>query len=75
MRTEDTPVPEEHLAPGQALWDLVTAHREGLRAEAIPGTLAVGRAAAAARAVAIAELGDAHGAALGALLGVLRDES
>ena len=73
VRTEDTPVPEEHLAPALALWDLVTAHREGLRTEAAPGWLAVSRAAAAARAVAIAELGDAHGAALAALLGVLRD--
>lgn len=71
--TEDAPVPEERLASAQALWDLLTAHREGLRREAIPGMLAVGRAAAAARAMAITELGDAHGTALTALLGVLRD--
>lgn len=73
IRTEDTPVPQEHLADAQALWDLLTAHLEGLRTETIPGTLAVSRAAAAARALAISELGDAHGAALSALLGVLRD--
>ncbi|WP_371583124.1 LuxR C-terminal-related transcriptional regulator [Streptomyces sp. NBC_01314] len=73
IRTEDTPVPEEHLTPAQLMWDLVTAHREGLRSEALPGSLAASRAAAAARAAAIAELGDAHGAALTALLGVLRD--
>lgn len=73
VRTEDTPLPDECLTPAQALWDLLTAHREGLRTEPIPGTLAVSRAAAAARAVAIAELGDAHGVALSALLGVLRD--
>ncbi|MEV7388090.1 MULTISPECIES: LuxR C-terminal-related transcriptional regulator [unclassified Streptomyces] len=75
VRTEDTPVPEEHLASAQALWDLVTAYREGLRSEALPGSLAASRAAAAARAVAIAELRDAHGAALTALLGVLRDRT
>lgn len=75
VRTEDTPVPEELLTPAQALWDAVTAHREGLRNEAIPATLAVSRAAAAARAVAIADLGDAYGTALTALLGVLRDRA
>jgi len=75
VRTEDTPVPEEHLAPALAIWDMVTAHREGLLNEAAPEWLAVSRAASAARAVAIADLGDAHGAALTALLGVLRDRS
>jgi DNA-binding CsgD family transcriptional regulator len=73
VRAEDTPVPAEHLAPAQALWDLLTAHREGMRSEPMPGTLGVSRAASAARAIALAELGDAHGAALTALLGVLRD--
>ncbi|MEU2289037.1 hypothetical protein ABZ614_45415 [Streptomyces sp. NPDC013178] len=42
-------------------------------AEPMPGALAASRAAAAARAVALSELGDAHAAALTALLGVLRD--
>ncbi|MEU0075557.1 LuxR C-terminal-related transcriptional regulator [Streptomyces sp. NPDC006332] len=75
VRTEDTPVPEEHLVPAQLLWDLVSAHREGLRTEALPGSLAASRAAAAARAAAIAELGDAHGGVLTALLGILRDRT
>ncbi|MFE1837813.1 LuxR C-terminal-related transcriptional regulator [Streptomyces sviceus] len=75
VRTEDTPVPEEHLTSARALWDLVTAYREGLHSEPLPGSPATARAAAAARAVAIAELRDAHGAALTALLGVLRDRA
>ncbi len=60
------------MAAARTLWDLVTAHRDRMAAEAVPGTLAQSRAAAAARATAIAELVDAHGAALSALLGVLR---
>ncbi|CAM5694247.1 LuxR family transcriptional regulator OS=Streptomyces griseorubiginosus OX=67304 GN=AQJ54_40760 PE=4 SV=1 [Streptomyces griseorubiginosus] len=64
VRTEDTPVPEEYVTPARALWDLVTAYREGLRSEPM-----------AASCVAIAELRDAHGAALTALLGVLRDRA
>jgi DNA-binding CsgD family transcriptional regulator len=75
VRTEDTPVPEEDQVAALAIWDMVTAHREGLRNEAAPEWLAVSRAASAARAVAIADLGDAHGAALTALIGVLRDRS
>lgn len=75
LRAEDTPVPEELLAPAQALFDVVTAHVEGLRNEAVPATLAVSRAAAAARAVTISDLGDAYGTALTALLGVLRDRT
>ncbi|MEU1193986.1 LuxR C-terminal-related transcriptional regulator [Streptomyces sp. NPDC005859] len=75
VRTEDTPVPEEHLTPAQLLWDLVAAHRDGLRTEALPGSLAASRAAAAARAAAIAELRDAHGGVLTALLGILRDRT
>ncbi|WP_371664658.1 LuxR C-terminal-related transcriptional regulator [Streptomyces sp. NBC_00280] len=75
IRTEDTAVPEEHLAPAQLLWDLVTAHRDGVRTETLPGSLAASRAAAAARAAAIAELRDTHGGVLTALLGVLRDRA
>lgn len=75
LRTDDTPLPDEQLAPAQALWDLVTAHMEGLRNEAVPATLAVSRAAAAARATTIADLGDAYGTALTTLLGVLRDRT
>lgn len=75
LRTDDTPIPEEPLATAQALWDLLTAHRVGLQTDVVPGTLAVSRAAAAARGLAISELGDAHAAALGALLRVLRDRN
>lgn len=71
---EDAAVPQEYLGPAQVLWDLLTAHRVGLQTEAVaPGALAVSRAAAAARAMAISELGDAHGGALNGLLAVLRD--
>lgn len=75
VRTDGSPVPDEHVMSAQGLWDLVTAYREGLRSEPLPGSLAASRAAAAARAVAIAELRDAHGAALTTLLGVLRDRA
>jgi DNA-binding CsgD family transcriptional regulator len=75
LREDDTPVPDEVLARALALWDLVTAHMEGLRNEAVPATLAVSRAAAAARATTIADLGDAYGTALTSLLGVLRDRT
>lgn len=73
--TEDTPVPDNEQQRALAMWDMVTAHREGLRNEAAPEWLAVSRAASAARAVAISDLGDAHRAGLTALLGVLRDRS
>lgn len=73
LRTDDTPVAEEVLTQAFALWNVVTAYMEGMRNEAVPATLAVSRAAAAARAVAISDLGDAYGASLTALLGVLRD--
>ncbi|NBM20350.1 LuxR C-terminal-related transcriptional regulator [Streptomyces sp. GC420] len=72
VRTDDAPVPGPHLTSVQALWDLVTAHRDRMSQEAVPGQLAQSRAAAGARATAIAELVDAHGATLSALLGVLR---
>ncbi|MBI0383759.1 helix-turn-helix transcriptional regulator, partial [Streptomyces albiflaviniger] len=72
VRTGETPVQAGALAAARALWDLVTAHRDRMAAEALPGALGQSRAAAAARATAIAELVDAHGAALSALLGVLR---
>ncbi|MDX8028640.1 LuxR C-terminal-related transcriptional regulator [Lentzea sp. BCCO 10_0856] len=75
LRAEDTPVPEELLAPARALFDVVTAHMEGLRNEAVPATLAVSRAAAAARAMTISDLGDAYGTVLTALLDVLRDRT
>ncbi|MFK0106695.1 LuxR C-terminal-related transcriptional regulator [Streptomyces sp. NPDC091217] len=74
LRTEDTPVPEEQLALVQALWDLLTAHRAGVQTDVVPtGRLATSRAAAAARAMAISELGETHEAALTSLLHTLRD--
>lgn len=75
LRTDDTPVPLEVLTSAKALWDVVTAHMEGLRNEAVPATLAVSRAAAAARAVAISDLSDAYGASLSSMLSALRDRS
>ena len=75
LRTDDAPVPLEVLTSANALWDVVTAHMEGLRNEAVPATLAVSRAAAAARAVAISDLSDAYGASLGSMLSVLRDRT
>ncbi|WP_438293175.1 LuxR C-terminal-related transcriptional regulator [Streptomyces sp. HUAS TT7] len=58
----------------QHLWDLVTGHRARLAIEAVPGTLVQSRSTAAERARVIAELGEAHEAALTALLGVLRSK-
>ncbi|WP_305885200.1 LuxR C-terminal-related transcriptional regulator [Lentzea sp. HUAS12] len=75
LRTDDTPVPLEVLTSAKALWDVVTAHMEGLRNEAVPATLAVSRAAAAARAVAISDLSDAYGASLSSMLSALRDRA
>ncbi|SEQ98161.1 helix-turn-helix transcriptional regulator [Lentzea albida] len=75
LRTDDTPIPLEVLTSAKALWDVVTAHMEGLRNEAVPATLAVSRAAAAARAVAISDLSDAYGASLSSMLTALRDRA
>ncbi|WP_275412844.1 helix-turn-helix transcriptional regulator [Planotetraspora phitsanulokensis] len=75
VRSDDICLSAEQLVPAQALWDLLSAHGEGLRTEPTSGELAVSRAAAAARAAAISELVDAHGAALTGLLGVLRDRA
>ncbi|MET8228941.1 LuxR C-terminal-related transcriptional regulator [Streptomyces sp. NPDC004082] len=59
----------------QALWDLVTSHVDRLAAEAVPGALARSRTAADTRARVIAELGEAHAAALTGMLGVLRSRA
>lgn len=58
--TQDASLPEERLTPAHPLWDLLTAHREGTRTERFPGTLAGSRTAAAGRALAVSEHGDAH---------------
>ncbi|WP_093799769.1 response regulator transcription factor family protein [Streptomyces sp. Wb2n-11] len=72
VRTEDVPVPEADATAVQAFWDLVTGRPGHLSTEAVPGPLAQSRTAAGERARAIAELSEAHAAALTALLGVLR---
>ncbi|MCX5381727.1 response regulator transcription factor family protein [Streptomyces sp. NBC_00083] len=59
----------------QHLWDLASGHRARISIEAVPGALAQSRSTAAERARVIAELGEAHEAALTALLGVLRARS
>ncbi|MFG3284240.1 LuxR C-terminal-related transcriptional regulator [Streptomyces sp. NPDC048111] len=59
----------------QRLWDLATGHRARMAVEAVPGPLAQSRSTAAERARVIAELGEAHEAALTALLGVLRSRN
>ncbi|WP_324615800.1 LuxR C-terminal-related transcriptional regulator [Streptomyces sp. NRRL S-118] len=66
---------EAAVALVQALWDLVTSHFDRLAAEAVPGALARSRTAAGTRARVIAELGEAHAAALTSLLGVLRSRT
>ncbi|WP_236243219.1 LuxR C-terminal-related transcriptional regulator [Streptomyces sp. CC228A] len=72
VRPDGSPVGPEALAVVQALWDLVTGHFERFAVEAEPGALARSVAAAGTRARVIAELGEAHAAALTGLLGVLR---
>ncbi len=72
--------PSGVLTPSEAeivqhLWDLVTGHRHRLTLEAVPGAVAQSRSTAAERARVIAELGEAHEAALTALLGVLRSKA
>ncbi|WP_329119211.1 helix-turn-helix transcriptional regulator [Streptomyces sp. NBC_01465] len=72
VRDEDAAPVAAGLDDVQALWDLVTAHSERFTTEAIPVNMARSRATASERARIIAELGDAHAAALTGLLGVLR---
>ncbi|MGP3952916.1 LuxR C-terminal-related transcriptional regulator [Streptomyces sp. 7N604] len=75
VRTDDSALPPAVTALAQTLWDLVTAHRDRMTAEAVPGVLAQSRVAADTRARTIAELGDAHEATLTGLLGVLRSRA
>ncbi|MFI5801722.1 LuxR C-terminal-related transcriptional regulator [Streptomyces sp. NPDC051561] len=65
----------EPLALVQALWDLVTAHLDRVAIEAPPGLMWQSRAVAGERARVIAELSEAHTAALTGLLGVLRSRT
>ncbi|MFE0172439.1 LuxR C-terminal-related transcriptional regulator [Streptomyces sp. NPDC059002] len=72
IREQPGPLDTTAIDIARALWDLVTSHLDRLAAEAVPGTLAQSRAAAGARARAVAEAGEAHAAVLTGLLGVLR---
>jgi DNA-binding CsgD family transcriptional regulator len=69
---DERPLDAEHTGTVQALWDLITSHLDRLSTQSVPGALAQSRAAAGARTRAVAELGEAHAAALAGLLGVLR---
>ncbi|WP_328318870.1 helix-turn-helix transcriptional regulator [Streptomyces sp. NBC_00388] len=69
------PLSGDALATVLALWDLVSSHTDRMAVEAVPGPTAQSRATAAERSRIIAELGDAHEAALTGLLGVLRSRS
>ncbi|QHC54528.1 helix-turn-helix transcriptional regulator [Rathayibacter tanaceti] len=75
IRTDEEPIDPDDIRAAVGLWEVVTAHRDGLRNEAAPEWLAISRAAASARAVALAELGDAHSVLLTALVAVLRDRT
>ncbi|WP_329063453.1 LuxR C-terminal-related transcriptional regulator [Streptomyces sp. NBC_01429] len=75
-------VPDDGVVPDaavrgtvQQLWDLACLHLAGYAAQAHPEPLAGNRAAAGERARVIAELTDAHTAALTAMLGALRSRT
>ncbi|MFI6444081.1 LuxR C-terminal-related transcriptional regulator [Kitasatospora sp. NPDC050543] len=72
VRTRSERLPERTLAIVQRIWDLFTVHANHRAADAAPVQAATSRAAAGARARAIAELTDAHASALSAILGTLR---
>ncbi|MFC4030800.1 LuxR C-terminal-related transcriptional regulator [Streptomyces polygonati] len=72
VRTSGEPLPEPVAGVVQGLWDLVTVHTARRTSDAEPAQAAVSRAAASARARAIAELTDAHSTALFSILGTLR---
>lgn len=72
VRTGAEPLGAQALAVVQQVWELVTAHSHHRSADADPAHAAVSRAAAGARARAIAELSDAHASTLSAVLGTLR---
>lgn len=70
---DDEPVDPTAAEYAQWLWDLSTAHMFRLTQESEPSVVAQSRAVALARSTAIAELSEAHAAALATLLGVLRN--
>lgn len=72
----DGVVPEPHTQHVvQRLWDLISLRLSGYAAQANPVPLAGNRIAAQERARVIAELTDAHAAALSAMLGALRSRA
>ncbi|MFJ2635407.1 LuxR C-terminal-related transcriptional regulator [Streptomyces sp. NPDC087422] len=75
VRSSAEPLDADVTAVAQGLWDLVTVNQERRMAEAGPTQAASSRAAAAARARAIAKLTDAHSSVLSAILGTLRAAS
>lgn len=75
VRSAAEPLDADVTAVVQGLWDLVTVNQGRRMAEAGPTQAASSRAAAGARARAIAELTDAHSSALSAILGTLRAAS
>ncbi|GAA2148974.1 response regulator transcription factor [Kitasatospora kazusensis] len=72
VRAAAEPVAPGALAVLQQLCDLVIAHSDHRATDAAPSLAAVARAAANARARAIAEFTGTHSAALGAILAPLR---
>ncbi|GAA1405009.1 response regulator transcription factor [Kitasatospora putterlickiae] len=66
------PLPDQPLRVLQQLWELLTAHFHHRAVDAAPANAAASRASASTRARTIAELGDAHAAALSAILAPLR---
>jgi DNA-binding CsgD family transcriptional regulator len=70
---DDQPADPVAAEYAQSLWDLATAHMFRLTKESEPSVVAQSRAVAMARSTAIAELSEAHAAALATLLGVLRN--
>ncbi|MFI9586563.1 hybrid sensor histidine kinase/response regulator transcription factor [Streptomyces sp. NPDC052236] len=75
VRSEGSALAASDTAVVQAMWSLVTSHRDRLATEAVPTTLAQSRASAGERARVIAELSEAHATALSGLLGVLRSRN
>jgi DNA-binding CsgD family transcriptional regulator len=72
IRRDETPVVPEKLRLVKAIWTLVAATLDHRLDNAEPGDLAASRHAASERARVTAELSDAYGATLSALLGTLR---
>lgn len=74
-RTSGEPLDADAAGLAQGLWDLVSTHTGRRTGEADPAQTASSRAAAGARARAIADLTDAHSSVLSAILGTLRTPS